>query len=162
MLCFCWGVTHTEAISETGQRIKKPANPGQYKRLPNHVLQSDGTIHYYTQPLHVADEMEELCQWIHTHIETQHPLLTAAAAHYNMVRIHPFDDGNGCGARLLMNLILLKKGYPPAIVKTEERRSYLETLRQADNGDLAPVLRFIARSLISTQEMILDELNRNE
>jgi len=43
------GVTYTEAISETGEKVKKPATPGQYKRLPNHVLQADGTIHHYTK-----------------------------------------------------------------------------------------------------------------
>jgi len=127
------GVNYTDAVSETGEKVKKPATPGQYKRLPNHVLQADGTIHHYTEPLQVVDEMERLCQWIQDQLATQHPLITAAAAHYNMVRIHPFDDGNGRGARILMNLILIKKAYPPAIM--EEQRQYFATLSQADKGD---------------------------
>ncbi|MDI6791752.1 MAG: hypothetical protein QME81_02630 [bacterium] len=49
------GVTHTEAISQTGEKIKKPATPGEYKQRPNHVLQPDGTIHYYTDPLQVTE-----------------------------------------------------------------------------------------------------------
>ncbi|HAI70384.1 MAG TPA: cell filamentation protein Fic [Gammaproteobacteria bacterium] len=152
------GVTDTEAINAMGERIKKPATPGQYKSLPNHVLQADGTIHYYTEPLQVADEIEELCQWIQAHLNSQHPLITGAIAHYNLVRIHPFDDGNGRGARILMNLILIKKGYPPAIIRQEERRQYLATLNQADNGDNGPFLIFVANALLKTQQVIFDDM----
>ena len=152
------GVTYTEAISETGEKVKKPATPGQYKRLPNHVLQADGTIHHYTEPLQVPDEMEQLCQWINEHLAAQHPLITGAIAHYNLVRIHPFDDGNGRGARILMNLILIKKGYPPAIIRNEQRRQYLTTLHEADRSHLQPFLVFIADSLIKTQQIIIEDL----
>ena len=53
--------------------------------------------------------MEELVAWINGHIGNKHGLITGAVAHYNLTRIHPFDDGNGRGARLLMNLIFIKK-----------------------------------------------------
>ena len=152
------GVTHTDALTETGEKVKKPATPGQYKRLPNHVLQADGTIHHYTEPLQVPDEVEKLCQWIQDHFATQHALITAAIAHYNLVRVHPFDDGNGRDARILMNLILIKKAYPPAIVKQVKRRQYLATLNQADRGELEPFLVFIAESLIDTQQIILEDI----
>lgn len=152
------GVTHTEAISEIGEKVRKPATPGQYKRLPNHVLQADGTIHHYTDPLHVPDEMEILCQWIRENLEKQHPLVTGTIAHFNMVRIHPFDDGNGRGARIIMNLILIKKGYPPAIIRNEDQRKYLESLSQADRGNIQPFLELAARSLINTQKTILKDI----
>ena len=156
------GVNYTDAVSETGEKIKKPATPGEYKRLPNHVLQADGTIHHYTEPLQVVDEMEKLCQWIQDQLPRQHPLITAAIAHYNMVRIHPFDDGNGRGARILMNLILIKKAYPPAIIRMEERRQYLATLSQADRGLISPFLVFVAKSLFKTQQNILENLNSSK
>ena len=113
------GVQYTLAIGKDGQKIRKPANPGEYKKLPNHVLTMDGNIHFYTEPLHVYDEMDNLCRWINENIDKKHPVITAAIAHYNMVRIHPFDDGNGRGARILMNLILIKRGYPIAIIRNE-------------------------------------------
>ena len=150
------GVNYTNAITETGEIIHKPATPGEYKKLPNHVLQTDGTIHHYIEPLQVIDEMEILCKEIQD--SRLHPLITAAKAHYNMVRIHPFDDGNGRGARILMNLILIKNAYPPAIIRMTERRLYLNTLSQADKGDLKPFYSFIANSLIKTQELILENL----
>ncbi len=160
------GVRYTPAINETGQKVRKPANPGKYKILPNNVLKTDRTIHFYTEPIHVPGEMEILCRWISENIENRHPVIVASIAHYNMVRIHPFDDGNGRGARILMNLILIKKGYPVAIIKNENRRKYLEALNQADKGDINPFLTLVSESLIETEKIILEELsllkNRNQ
>lgn len=152
------GVKSTSAMNEYGQIVQKPANPGQYKKLPNHVLQMDGSIHYYVDPLDVQPQMQQMCEWINSGSSMLHPLMAAAAAHYNFVRIHPFDDGNGRGARLLMNLILMKKGYPPAIVRNEKRRTYLECLVKADRKDLNPFIMFMAESLIETESTILKDL----
>ncbi|MBI5142910.1 MAG: Fic family protein [Nitrospirae bacterium] len=154
------GVNCTDAVNEYGKKIKKAAHPGKYKSLPNHVLQPDGTIHFHTEPIQVPDEMEILCKWIANNIDSVHPVVAAAIAHYNMVRIHPFDDGNGRGARILMNMILIKKGYPPAIIKKEDRRQYLVSLGMADKGDIHPFVTFVASSLIGTQEVIVRELNQ--
>jgi Fic family protein len=81
--------------------------------------------------------------------------------YYNFVRIHPFDDGNGRGARILMNLILIKKHYAPAIIRKEQRRAYLETLSLADGGNLGPLTELVARSLLNTQQIILQDLKEN-
>jgi Fic family protein len=154
------GVKYTTAINQSGQKVRKPVNPGKYKILPNHVLQTNGNIHFYTDPLHVADEMEVLCRWINDNILKRHPIVVASIAHFNMVRIHPFDDGNGRGARILMNLILIKRCYPVAIIKNENRRKYLTALNQADNGNIVPFIKLIADSLICTENLIIDELNQ--
>jgi len=159
LLC---GLTCTDAVNEFGQKVKKAATPGKYKTLPNHVLQPDGTIHFYTDPMKVHDEMEALCKWIVDNTDTVHPVIVGAVAHYNMVRIHPFDDGNGRGARILMNMILIKKGYPPAIIKKEDRRRYLVFLSQADRGDIIPFVVFVANSLVTTQKAIFEELKKKE
>jgi Fic family protein len=152
------GVEYTEAVDPSGNKTKKKATPGQYKKTPNTVLQLDGTIHEYTDPLQVTVEMEELIAWIDKNIDCEHGVITGAVAHYNMVRIHPFDDGNGRGARLLMNLIFMKKGLPPAVIRNEKRRNYLQTLATADKGDLSPFVCFVAASLVHTQKIILEEL----
>lgn len=155
------GMAHTEAIDEKGNKVQKPATPGAYKRLPNHVLQADGAIHRYTEPVHVPAEMEELFKWIQDALADKHPVVTSAIAHYNLVRIHPFDDGNGRGARILMNLILIKKHYAPAIIKIEQRRAYLESLALADKGNLGPFVELVARSLLNTQQIIIQDFNEN-
>ncbi len=150
------GIKSTPAIDRYGNKTEKKATPGEYKLLPNHVLQSDGTIHKYAEPTQVAPEMETLCNWITENINKQHPVLVASLAHYNMVRIHPFDDGNGRGARILMNLLLIKKGFPPAIIKNENRRQYIDALAEADKGDLYKFTDFIAEVCLDTQKSVLD------
>lgn len=104
--------------------------------------------------MNVVDEMEYLFKWIETQMLSEHPLICGAIAHYNMVRIHPFDDGNGRGARLLMNLLLIQKGYPPAIIQMSKRREYFHALTTADQGELAPFVMFIAESLLETEKLI--------
>ena len=151
------GVKHTTAQDQFGREMKKQARPGQYKLQPNHVLQADGTVHRYVEPEQVTGEMEELCRWINQPAD-RHPIFVAALAHFNMVRIHPFDDGNGRSARLLMNIILIKAGYPPAVIPVEKRRAYLEALAKADSSDKEGFVRLVTESLNETQEMILADL----
>ena len=155
------GVDHTPAVNQFNQPARKPAAPGQYKKLPNHVQLADGTLYKYVDPIHVPEEMEKLIQWTNQNLETTHPVITSASAHYNFVRIHPFDDGNGRGARILMNLILIKNGFPPAVIKNEERRAYLDALVQADKGNLEPFVTFVGKSLIDTQEVMVKDLKEN-
>ena len=65
--------------------------------------------------------MDEFITWLNC--AQGHPVEIAAAAHFKLVNIHPFVDGNGRTARLLMNLLLLQEGFPFAIIKKEERKS---------------------------------------
>ena len=152
------GVTHTTAQNPQGGIVKKVLIAGEYKRQPNHVLQADGTIHRYVDPLNVKDEMEELISWVNQNISLLHPIQVAAIAHYNLVRIHPFDDGNGRGARIFMNLILIKTGFFPVVVRTERKRIYLNALSKADKGDLIPFIQFISEELIQTYEDVIKNL----
>lgn len=153
-----FGVDSTQAVNSFGQKIQKKATPGHYKTQPNHVLLPNGDIHHYVDPVHVQIQMQALVEWINTHGDKLHPLALASIFHYHLVRIHAFDDGNGRGARILMNLILMKKGYFPAVIKTEKKRTYLETLHKADQGNINPFIVFIASELIETLEMVLNDL----
>ena len=149
------GVRSTPAVDQFGNLVEKPATPGQYKLMPNHVVQFDGSIHRYVDPIQVAVQMATLVDWVTAHLPTGHPVLVAAIAHYNFVRIHPFDDGNGRGARILMNLILMKRGFPPAVIENAERQDYIEALTAADHGDLQPFAGFVARAVRATLDALI-------
>jgi Fic family protein len=153
-----FGVDSTPAKNFLGQMVNKKATPGQYKTQPNHVLLFNGDIHYYVDPIHVQAQMYELVEWVNTNTDKIHPIASASILHYNLVRIHAFDDGNGRGARILMNLILMKKGFFPAVIKTERKRKYLESIHEADKGDINPFIMFVAGELIETQEKVLRDL----
>jgi Fic family protein len=71
-----------------------------------------------------------------------------ASIHSGFERIHPFLDGNGRAGRLALNLVLVRLGYPPAIIYKGDRQRYLAALRRADTGDLGPLGEFIARAIL--------------
>jgi len=77
----------------------------------------------------------------------QNPVEIASFFHHRLVEIHPFIDGNGRVARLLTNLYLLKKGYPPIVLKEEDRKKYYDCLKAADAGNLKPFANFIAKAV---------------
>jgi len=78
----------------------------------------------------------------------EHPIEALAAAHNSFERIHPFLDGNGRAGRLLLNLILVRLGYAPAIIYKRDRSRYLAALRSADGGDPGPLGELLARAVL--------------
>jgi len=76
-----------------------------------------------------------------------HPIKKAAFTHHELVRIHPFLDGNGRVSRLITNLYLMKEGYPPIVLKKEDRRKYYRVLQRADDGDSSPFANFIGQAV---------------
>ena len=77
----------------------------------------------------------------------QHPMLFLADLHAGLERIHPFRDGNGRTGRLALNLLLVRHGYPPAVIYKRARPSYLKALKRADRGDPGPLAEIIARAV---------------
>jgi hypothetical protein len=78
---------------------------------------------------------------------TENPIESVAAAHAAFERIHPFLDGNGRTGRLLLNLVLVRMGYPPVIIYKRDRSKYLRSLQRADEGDSGPLGELIARAI---------------
>ena len=135
-----------DAITPDGQPTKRLISIGDYKTQPNNVRTSTGEIYYFTPPEQVKPAMSDLIDWYRKNEnEGKHPIAIGATFHYRFVRIHPFDDGNGRMARLLMNMILIKHGYTVAIMPREERDQYIQTLEQADKSeDLAEFITYVA------------------
>jgi excisionase family DNA binding protein len=93
-----------------------------------------GTDVVLPNPAKVPDLMQEFVRWL-VGDNPDHIAKIGADAHYKLVRIHPFSDGNGRTSRLLMNLIFMQEGYPPAIIRKEDRLSYINSLEKAEKGE---------------------------
>jgi hypothetical protein len=85
----------------------------------------------------------------------EHPLVRLAAAHGAFERIHPFRDGNGRTGRLLLNLLLVRSGYPPAVLRNRVRSSYLAALRRSDAGDPWPLAEMLGRAVKESLDRFL-------
>lgn len=103
---------------------------GRYRQVPVRIAGSNVILPNYAK---VPSLMENFMEWLLS-IAGEHPVKIAADAHFKLVSIHPWVDGNGRTARLLMNLILLQHGFPPAIIKKEERKRYLTSIEEAQLG----------------------------
>lgn len=92
--------------------------------------------------------------------KTEHPIEHAAYVHFDFVHIHPFIDGNGREARLLMNLILLRAGYPPCYILNAERKKYIDSLERAHKGDMQPFFNIVARAIERSLDLYLEMLDK--
>jgi Fic family protein len=117
---------------------------GQYRTLPVRIA---GTTHQPPDSWEVPRLMAEWGDWLSGPALTLHPVERAALAHHRLVALHPFIDGNGRAARLLMNLLLMRDGYPPSIILRVNRSQYYRVLAQADAGNEAPLVNFVGRAV---------------
>lgn len=137
------------AITTDGQPTKKQIIPGDYKTTPNNVLTATGETFFFASPEDTPQKMRTFVMWLSREIESgsTHPVEIAAKCHHDFVLIHPFDDGNGRVARLLVNYVLIRAGFPPVIIRTEKKGAYLAALQQADAGDLQPLTNHLTAEL---------------
>jgi Fic family protein len=126
------------AQTANGQPTLKEIIPGQYKTAPNNVRTTTGELFAFASPEDTGPSMDALVRRLRTELSAgnPHPIVLATKLHHDFVLIHPFDDGNGRVARLLVNYVLLRSGYPPVIVRSEDKLVYLRALRLADAGEL--------------------------
>lgn len=107
---------------------------GQYKTRPNSVITRYGDRFEYASPEETPALMTDLVEW-YNKVEMSGkytPVELAALFHYRFIRIHPFEDGNGRMARLLVNYVLARHDWPMIVVRSRVKQDYLEALHQAD------------------------------
>jgi len=134
-------------------------SPGDYRNIGVIIT---GSEHKPPEPFEVPIRMRELFDWIKAN-QDENPIIVAAVAHHEMVKIHPFKDGNGRTARLLLNLILFKKGFPICNIKRSERPDYYNALSLADEGEYEPIVEVVAKNcteLFAEYARVRDESNR--
>ena len=131
---------------------------GQYRKVPVFISGS----RYSVSPVAEIDKrMKQLVQWYNNNENKLHPVVLAAELHKRFVFIHPFIDGNGRMARLLMNLSLMRNDYNIAIIPAVTRAEYISALEQAHN-DGNVFVSFIADRVIMTQLDILRLFRESE
>jgi Fic family protein len=107
-----------------------PETAGCYADQARFVLTDTGR-HGFPPPAEIPALTGDFAAWLATAADTQE---TAFTAHRRLVEVHPFNDGNGRTARLLMNLILIRSGYPPLAVRPADRPAYMRALQEAQSG----------------------------
>lgn len=132
-------------------RATDPEDAGQYRRLD---VKAAGTEYRYPPHYLLSELMAELVEWLNSEEANQlHPIVYALETHTRFVSIHPFRDGNGRTGRLLMNLMLLRLGYPIIVIQNRDRAKYIDGLvaiqqRQDEHGLLELVIESVQDSLI--------------
>ena len=127
-------------------------------RYRNSNVMITGARHKPSEAVSVPPDMEGLIKWFRNNEGKLHAIELAAIIHHKFVNIHPFFDGNGRVSRLLMNVILLREGYPLSVVLKNDRKKYYSTLSKADGGDYTPFVRMMAGSVERSLDISLKVL----
>jgi len=128
-----------------------PVEAGLFRRTQVYVGD-----HVPPPPSLVYSMVTKFVDWLNSvSAMSLHPVKLAALAHYKLVHIHPFVDGNGRTSRLLMNLVLMQAGFPPVIIRRADRDIYYNHLITANEGDIRPFIRFIAHCTEKTLDAYL-------
>ncbi|WP_339368058.1 Fic family protein [Paenibacillus elgii] len=167
-------INHKEAILyvEDIVRRQEPLSEGQIKSIHRLILKGiqddfagiyrkenvliSGARHIPPDALQVPLAMKQFIQWYDSEGEQLHPVAKAAMVHSDFVKIHPFIDGNGRTARLLLNFELMKNGYPPIVVEKENRLAYYSALDDAHTtGDNTRFIALVSDILSRTFDLYL-------
>ena len=131
---------------------------GRYRTVPVRIA---GSTVIMPNAMKVPELMGEYISWLQK--STDHPLTLAVDAHFKLVSIHPYVDGNGRTARLLMNLLLMQAGYPPAIIRKEERKQYIASIEKAQlGGSLAAYYSLMYEAVDRSLDIYLEALESKE
>lgn len=119
-----------------------------------------GASHVPPDAAVVARQIGNLVRWLRRSQRKLHPVVLSALFHHRLVAIHPFFDGNGRTARLCMNVILMRHGFPLAIVLKHDRTKYYYALQEADAGRPSLVVLLIAQAVERSLDLYLRTFER--
>jgi hypothetical protein len=136
------GSYRTHDIEAFPNGMRPPPWPDVPPQVTDWLKAANGMIDYFTDWLRPSPENFDYTD------PASHPISRLADLHAHFERIHPFRDGNGRTGRLVLNLMLGRMFYPPAVINKRDRMKYLKALDRADKGDPCPLGELLARSLI--------------
>ena len=126
-------------------------NPGKY-RQKNVTI--SGSQHKPLDHFKIPEQMKDMIDWYHEKKYKLHPVELSVYLHHRFTYVHPFIDGNGRVGRLLMNFVLLRNGYPLAVIKAKDRERYMEALEKASvNGDYSALFEVVKKALEDSFEI---------
>jgi Fic family protein len=171
-------VNHRDAITYVEEIVQKKASLSEWqiKNLHRLVLKGiddayagvyrkeqvfiSGAQHTPPQHLFIQEKMEKMIDWYHAKGIHLHPVERGAMLHAIFVGIHPFIDGNGRTSRLLLNLEMMKDGFPPVIIKVENRLAYYEALDKAHTTeDYSDFIALVKREAEDSLDLYLSAIN---
>jgi len=128
---------------------------GSYRKVDVFIAGSD---HKPPSAVQVKEKMTELIEWVSRRLDKMPIIDFAAILHHKFVHIHPFEDGNGRTARLLMNIFLMRYGFPLVIIQNNDRKKYYNALAMADAGKYEQLVNFIGQTVLRSLNIYLDVL----
>lgn len=150
----CAAQEHYRARTLVGDQ-KISVRKGEYKHLPNDVMQQDGTTYFYAPPDETPHEMRRLCDELQSQsFMKAHSVLKATYVHHAFVTIHPFADGNGRTARALSSIYLFRGCGLPFLFSAEHRTEYLRALSEADRMSFSRLVRFVMERTVDTAKLM--------
>jgi Fic family protein len=124
-------------------------------RLRQYGVRISGANFVPPNTLKVDGYLDDLVQWVNHEALDLSPLIKASIFHHRFVWIHPFLDGNGRTVRLLFNLLLMKQGFPPAIILRNDRKKYYDALNKANEGDYSKIVLLVLQALERSVDIYL-------
>ncbi len=121
-----------------------------------------GSDHIPPPGFQVASEMEKLIKWLKKEKNNYHVIELSSLLHHKLAAIHPFGDGNGRVARIIMNVLIMRAGYPMTIILKNDRRRYYRVLSEADKGKYKNLCEFIAQNVTRSLNIYLETLGPSE
>lgn len=128
-------------------------------RFRNAGVRITGVNHTPPNALKVYDYIHDLMRWVNEESGGLHPIIRAAVFHHRFVWIHPFFDGNGRSVRLLFNLLMMKNGFPPAIILRNDRKKYYAALNKANEGDYQKLFLLVCQAIERSLDIYLSNLD---
>lgn len=127
-------------------------------RLRNAGVRISGANFVPPNARKVSDYLDSLIEYINKNPQGLNPIELATVFHHKFVWIHPFFDGNGRTIRLAMNLLLMRHGFPPAIILTNDRAKYYSALNQANNGNYSKLMLLMSQAAERTLNIYLSAI----
>ncbi|RZJ69761.1 MAG: Fic family protein [Flavobacterium sp.] len=127
-------------------------------RIRNAGVRISGANFVPPNAIKVPDMLDDLIEFVNTNPLGLNDIELATVFHHKLVWIHPFFDGNGRTVRLAMNLLLMRKGFPPAIIMMIDRKKYYEALNQANNGNYQKLMLMMVQALERTLNIYISSM----